>query len=238
MPASALLSRLAARIGLLTSALALLSACASNPVDPDAPGIITTNTVWYWLGSATLANSVTIADPSLYSLELTGSRVLMRTEAQIRADCNRGTGKSDTSHEGRIWIEKIALSRAMCPPGSQDARYLNDLELLAQAEVRGPVMRVEQTQIGNVSYFSRDPKTRMAVYRCAGTADLPVALINGDTLRLWSAEGFEILTRSPAASGELFVNGGTAFHSKGRDAFVERNGVKVFSDCRQVGDPR
>ncbi|MDQ8023461.1 MAG: hypothetical protein REI94_16605 [Moraxellaceae bacterium] len=237
MPAFALLSRLTTRLGLL-SAVGLLSACASNPIDPDAPGIIATDTVWYWLGSATLANSVTIADPSLYSLELKGSRVLMRTEALIRADCNRGTAKSDTSHEGRIWIEKIALSRAACPPGSQNGRYIEDLELLAQAEVRGPVMRAEQTQIGNVSYFSRDPKTRMVVYRCAGTADLPVALINGDTLRLWSSEGFEVLTRNTSASGELFAGTSTSFHSKGREAVIERNGVKVFSDCRQVGDPR
>jgi heat shock protein HslJ len=45
----------------------------------------------------------------------------------VVADCNRGSTSYSVSADRRIALGPIVLTRMMCPPGSQDARFVNEL---------------------------------------------------------------------------------------------------------------
>lgn len=110
--------------------------------------------VWQWGGLISAAEKITIDRPERYTLELhPGGKAL------LRADCNRGTAtwKSD----GRaIGIKPGALSRARCPPGSLDARYLEALELAAGYRIRAGRLFLDLPGEGGSMMFLRPGASR------------------------------------------------------------------------------
>ncbi|MGD9890470.1 MAG: META domain-containing protein [Dehalococcoidia bacterium] len=79
--------------------------------------------MWQWQG--TLMNDGTAivpADPTQYTLEL-----MEDGRAVIRADCNNGFGGFATA-DNLITLGPFALTRALCPPGSLDTRFVRQLE--------------------------------------------------------------------------------------------------------------
>lgn len=79
--------------------------------------------LWQWQG--TLMNDGTAivpTDPSRYTLEL-----MPDGRAAIRADCNTGNGPYATK-DNLITLGPFALTRALCPPGSLDTRFVRQLE--------------------------------------------------------------------------------------------------------------
>jgi heat shock protein HslJ len=78
---------------------------------------------WQWRG--TLMNDGTAivpTDSSRYTLEL-----MADGRAVIRADCNMGNGPF-TVAGNQISLGPFALTRALCPPGSLDTRFVRQLE--------------------------------------------------------------------------------------------------------------
>ncbi len=82
-----------------------------------------TGTVWAWKGTLMSDDKRIVPDaPERYTLEFQPGG-----KANIRADCNRGSA-SYTLNGSALSFGPIALTRAMCPPGSRDAEFLNGLQ--------------------------------------------------------------------------------------------------------------
>lgn len=125
----------------------LLAACASSgggdPVLPgrvDAPPppmapeaeVRLTGAVWAWQSTLMSDDARFVPDaPERYTLEFQpGGRVGMRV------DCNRGSGT--WTHDGnKLSFGPIALTRAMCPPGSKDTEFLRGLNQVSGYLFRG-----------------------------------------------------------------------------------------------------
>jgi heat shock protein HslJ len=88
-----------------------------------------TGVVWQWTSFTDPLSKTTVDDPTLYTVEF-------RTDGSVsaKADCNQGNGTytaegGGSAPSGSIDIEIMAMTMAMCPPGSlsdQFVQYLNE----------------------------------------------------------------------------------------------------------------
>lgn len=88
-------------------------------------------TTWMWAGITTPAETRTLDTPGNYTVRFDSAGRLT-----VRADCNRGTGTYTVSSEGRLMVNPLALTRAMCPPGSMSDRFAAHLTRATRYEVR------------------------------------------------------------------------------------------------------
>lgn len=103
----------------------LLTACATSPsVQSGLAG-----TQWKLLSIQSMDDSqgtTRIAEPELYTLNFDKDG-----RASMRLNCNRGSGSWEaepkSTDSGIIRFGAIAVTRAMCAPGSLDARVARDL---------------------------------------------------------------------------------------------------------------
>jgi heat shock protein HslJ len=78
--------------------------------------------VWEWVSATTPAEEVKVDHPDRYTLRLgSDGRVA------LKADCNRGSGGYAISGDRALTVKPIALTRAMCPPGSLSNRFAKDV---------------------------------------------------------------------------------------------------------------
>jgi heat shock protein HslJ len=126
------------------AALAALAACASDapPVMPgtvDAPppplaavgDALLTGTVWRWTGTMAGNGSIKPDAPERYTLEFQPGGMVA-----VRADCNRGSG-SYLLNGDALTFGPLAMTRAMCPPGSKDSEFLRDVAAVQRQQFRG-----------------------------------------------------------------------------------------------------
>lgn len=110
--------RLSRELSLIT--VLLLAACASVPRDPPKLD----GTAWRLVRFQGGDNrTLTPDDRTKYTFAFGSDGTL-----SARIDCNRGRGTWKSSGPGRLGIGPLALTRAMCPPGSlhdQIVRQLN-----------------------------------------------------------------------------------------------------------------
>ena len=138
--------RLGYRAPLALLSFGLAACAATEPGAPVLPGYVSapppqiaaagdnllTNTVWSW--QETLMSdgrTITPDAPERYTLEFRPGGILA-----VRADCNRGT-TSYLLNGGSLSLGAIALTRAMCPPGSRDADFLMGLNAVSGQLFRG-----------------------------------------------------------------------------------------------------
>jgi len=96
---------------------------AARPVEASADASLA-GTSWQ-LVKITSMDDTTYApsDPLRYTLEFgTDGSVRLRT------DCNSGTGSWSSESAGQLRFGIIAATRAQCPPGSLDDRYLGQFQ--------------------------------------------------------------------------------------------------------------
>jgi heat shock protein HslJ/predicted small secreted protein len=80
-----------------------------------------TGVVWQWVQFADPSGQITIDDPSQYTVEFKPDG-----KVHVKADCNMGNGTYTT--EGKsISIEIMAVTMAICPPGSLSDQFLQNL---------------------------------------------------------------------------------------------------------------
>jgi len=103
----------------------------SNEVSGSTPssGQSLTDVVWQWTTFVDPLSKTTVDDPAQYTVQF-------KTDGSVsaKADCNQGNGtysaESDgNASSGSINIEIMAMTMAMCPPGSlsdQFVQYLNE----------------------------------------------------------------------------------------------------------------
>jgi para-nitrobenzyl esterase len=108
---------------------------------------------WYWRG--TLMNdgaSFRPADPSQYTVQFTSNGRVV-----VRADCNRGAG-TYTLHGRTLTFSPLAVTRAMCPPGSLDQRFVRDLGEAQSYNIRAGILLVELKFDSGTMRFSQLPR--------------------------------------------------------------------------------
>jgi heat shock protein HslJ len=88
--------------------------------DPTLPSNVI-GVTWEWVGLSTPVEQVKVHAPERYTI-----RFDREGRVAVRADCNRGSTSYTVSADRRIALGPIVLTRMMCPPGSQDARFVNE----------------------------------------------------------------------------------------------------------------
>ncbi len=130
--------------------LALVAAaCATSDAPPALPGSVNAppppilpaadagdallaTGIWVWQGTRIGNDTSVVPDaPERYTLEFQpGGRV------NVRADCNRGSGNYLLNGRS-LTFGPIALTRAMCSPGSKDSEFLKGLAAVSAHQDNG-----------------------------------------------------------------------------------------------------
>ena len=149
-----------------TLALALAACAAPGTGGPALPGhvyapppplaaaadTLATNVVWTWQGTQLQDGTRIVPDaPERYSLDFQpGGRV------SVRADCNRGGG-SYRLDDSALSFGPIALTKMMCPPGSRDAEFLQQLAAVASQSSTGTELVLTLQGNAGSMRFKRQP---------------------------------------------------------------------------------
>ena len=122
----------------------------ATPASDDAT---LTQNVWLWQRS-TYADGTTIvcSNASQYTLAFLENGVY-----NIQADCNQGSG-AYTVDGSQITLQPGPMTRAACPPGSQDTVFLRDLGRVATYVFNGVDLVLNlQADSGNMVFSPRPP---------------------------------------------------------------------------------
>ena len=99
----------------------LLSACAAGQ-PPGRDAAFPAGTTFAWLGTdAGGARRNAPADPTRYTIAFEASG-----RATLRLDCNRGSAQWERDG-GKLSLSPVAATKMMCPRGSLDTSFANDL---------------------------------------------------------------------------------------------------------------
>lgn len=93
---------------------------------------------------------VRVDDPARYTLAFGADGT-----AILRLDCNRGRGSWRSEAPGRLEFGAIAVTRAMCPPGSLDARLGRELPFVRAYAMQGDTLRLEMLADGGQQIWRR-----------------------------------------------------------------------------------
>jgi heat shock protein HslJ len=131
----------------VTAAALALAACAATPSGgPLMPGAINApppplaaagdaliaGTAWSWKETLMRDGERVKPDvPERYTVEFQPGGAVA-----VRADCNRGAG-SYALNGGALSFGPLAVTRAMCPPGSMDAEFLKALGAVSGQHFNG-----------------------------------------------------------------------------------------------------
>jgi para-nitrobenzyl esterase len=109
----------ASRLALIAAASLLISACSSSaPARPVGLGGTTWQLVKFQSGDG---RTLTPGDRAKYIITFNSDGSLT-----ARIDCNRGRGTWKSSGPSQVELPPLALTRAMCPPGSLHDRIVKD----------------------------------------------------------------------------------------------------------------
>ena len=107
-------------------------------------------TLWKWQQTLYNNDTKTIPpDPNHYTLKLQPDKTL-----NIRADCNRGGGIY-TINGSEISLEITHTTMAMCPPGSLEDKYLQDLNAAAIYFIKGDHLYIDLKYDTGTMKFAR-----------------------------------------------------------------------------------
>ena len=114
------------RILLIFSAGLIVAGCSvgSSPIQhtrsADPRTIL--NKIWQWESTITPVEKITVPAPERYTIFLQSDG-----RAQMRFDCNRGSGAYKIS-EGKLSFGPLISTRMACPPDSLDGAFMRDVQ--------------------------------------------------------------------------------------------------------------
>jgi para-nitrobenzyl esterase len=133
-------------------ACGLLAGCASTTGDDTARHRELGATEWQLVEIQSMDGGVTRPEErSKYTLAFAEDGRLA-----VRIDCNRGTGTWD-AREGQLQIGPLAMTRAMCPPGSLHDRMLRDLGLVRSYATEDGRLQLSTASDGGTYVFEPQP---------------------------------------------------------------------------------
>src|SRR5215469_4742255 len=77
---------------------------------------------WQWVGGTSAGTNLSIAEPARYTIRFTS-----QGRVEVRADCNRGVGSYRVLAQQGLSLGPLALTRALCLPGSQSEQFIQML---------------------------------------------------------------------------------------------------------------
>lgn len=132
------------------SAVALLAGCiAASSGASDKLG----NTTWRLVELRSSDDAIGAAhpdNPSKYEMRLGADG-----RATLRLDCNRGAGRWKSGAPNRITFTPLAMTRAMCPPGSLDTRIARELGYVRTYILEGDRLRLIMMADGGSQLWTR-----------------------------------------------------------------------------------
>jgi hypothetical protein len=75
----------------------------------------------------------------------------------LRADCNHGAGGVTFPQPGAIHIDAVALTRALCPPGSLGGRFARDVARAIRWSLRDAELNLELPEEAGTLQLTRQP---------------------------------------------------------------------------------
>jgi para-nitrobenzyl esterase len=115
------------------AALLLLFGCSPHAATPPPSGpALLGGTSWQLVKFQSSDETIVLPDVrAKYTIAFARDGVL-----SLRVDCNRGRGTWMSAGPNQLQFGRLALSRAMCPPGSLHDRFVRDLALVRSYTIR------------------------------------------------------------------------------------------------------
>jgi len=107
---------------------------------------------WQWIGLTTPGEEIKSSAPDHYTI-----RFDLDGHVAIQADCNRGVGTYTVGADGQVNFGPIALTRMMCPPGSQSDRYVQELGQVSRYMLKDGELLLEVTAGSGTLRFRKQP---------------------------------------------------------------------------------
>jgi heat shock protein HslJ len=137
---------------LLAAVLVLCSATVRAADTPSPPVANELAGTWRWVGFSSGKERLSIGTPDRYTLEfLPGDRIA------LKADCNRAAGGVTFGEAGAIKIGPMAMTRAMCPPGSLGDRFAQAVERATHWSIHDGALLLEQPADSGTLRFLHAP---------------------------------------------------------------------------------
>lgn len=151
----------------ITLATVLCAACSTGttpPTDPvtrDIHAIGLTGTTWRLHAIQSMDDVQGTTRPQsdrIYTMQLTPDG-----RAAFQLDCNRGmTSYTHDASSGAISFGNVALTRAMCPPGSLDTRIARDMGHVRSYSIRGDTLSMSMMADGGIYVWKAGATTKPA----------------------------------------------------------------------------
>lgn len=123
---------------------------SEQPARSKDPQIVVGRT-WQWVSTVTPVEKITAAAPGRYT-------ILLQEDGNVRVrfDCNKGRGKYTLS-EGRISFGPLMATRMACPPDTQDATFMRDLQRVASFFIERGELYLELPVDSGIMRFRQAP---------------------------------------------------------------------------------
>lgn len=130
-------------------------------------------------------------DRSKYTLELQADG-----RAAIRADCNRGSGSWTSESASQLRFGSIAMTRALCPPGSLSDKYVAQFEFVRSYVMEDGHLFLATMADGSIIEFEPTGKVAATVFgeeiRASGATQLQEAILTRLFDRYAADNGIEV----------------------------------------------
>lgn len=130
---------------MITAGLAIaLAACSTANGGGDSSGALA-GTSWRLAELQSGGTTSRPDDTSRYTMQFAADG-----SVALQLDCNRANGRWDTSGPGQLTFSPLAMTRAMCPPGSFDTRIAGELGEVRTYELVGDRLTLNRTGGGAI----------------------------------------------------------------------------------------
>lgn len=148
----------------LCAACSTATAPSTNPIGEEARPAALTSTTWRLHEIQSMDDAQGNTRPQadrVYTMRLTPDG-----RAAFQLDCNRGTTSYtiETSEPGRgaITFGNVAMTRAMCPPGSLDSRIARDMGYARSYMMQGDTLSLSLMADGGIYVWKADTAIQSA----------------------------------------------------------------------------
>ena len=160
-----------------------------EPISAEIPDALI-GSQWRWQSATTADGAITVAEPELYTLEMTEDGGVL-----LQADCNYANGRYTLDGE-QFTIDVTTATTAACAADSLDAQYVALLESAQAYAVEDDIL-VLQTADGSVTLT-----TNGAVAIAAAPTATPAATATATSTQTPTPESSPSLTATPTATAQ------------------------------------
>ena len=142
-----------ARLSHGAAALVLLLATGARAADaPPEPVPAELAGTWRWVSFMSPKEKLVVDKPEQYLLSFPEP-----AHIALKADCNRAAGGVGFGKNGAMKVSPMAMTKAMCPPGSLGDRFAFEVGRATHWSKRGQDLMLELPAYSGTLRFTRQP---------------------------------------------------------------------------------